>query len=485
MPLNQISSAAFGVHVLDEATGRGVPLVELETVDHVLFVTDSAGWAAISDPGLMNSDVFFFVRSHGYNIPKDIFGYSGMTLRVRPGGREQIKMRRINIAERICRLTGQGIYADSMMLGERVPLREPVLSGKVIGQDSALAVKYQGKMRWFWGDTSRSKYPLGNFRTSGAIATFPKGRNDAREGLDFQYFTDAEGFARELCPSSKPGPVWIFGVTVLTVDGRERLIAHYSRMKDLGTRLEHGYVVWDDAAEVFRIAKELPPGEEWRFLDGHPITLNQNGTEYLYSGISFPVVRVPASFPKILDPSAFEAFTCLTKQGDVRRDNRGEVQYEWQKELGFITPKQEADLVKRGKLRPNETRFLPRDAMGNDIIAHGGSVTYNAFRKKWILIATQSFGKESFLGEIYYSEAESSVGPWRRAVKILTHDRYTFYNPVHHPFLDTDSGRLIYFEGTYTAEFSGNQRPTPKYDYNQSLYRLDLADARLKFARDG
>jgi len=50
---------------------------------------------------------------------------------------------------------------------------------------------------------------------------------------------------------------------------------------------------------------------------------------------------------------------------------------------------------------------------------------------------------------------------------------------VHHEFLDQDGGRKIYIEGTYTAEFSGNPNPTPRYNYNQILYRLDLTDPRL------
>ena len=44
----------------------------------------------------------------------------------------------------------------------------------------------------------------------------------------------------------------------------------------------------------------------------------------------------------------------------------------------------------------------------------------------------------------------------------------------------TDAGgRIIYFEGTYTNTFSGNPQPTPRYEYNQMMYRLDLADERL------
>jgi len=53
------------------------------------------------------------------------------------------------------------------------------------------------------------------------------------------------------------------------------------------------------------------------------------------------------------------------------------------------------------------------------------------------------------------------------------------YNVAHHPFFDQEKGRLIYFEGTYTREFSDAPAATPRYNYNQLMYRLDLSDPRL------
>jgi hypothetical protein len=68
-------------------------------------------------------------------------------------------------------------------------------------------------------------------------------------------------------------------------------------------------------------------------------------------------------------------------------------------------------------------------------------------------------------------------------VKVLSHENYTFYNPRLHPeFTEADSPILI-FEGTYTATFADRPHPTPRYDYNQVLYRLDLDDSRLAAAR--
>ena len=35
---------------------------------------------------------------------------------------------------------------------------------------------------------------------------------------------------------------------------------------------------------------------------------------------------------------------------------------------------------------------------------------------------------------------------------------------------------MIYLEGSYVNTFSGNHHPTPYYEYNQIMYRLDLSD---------
>ena len=72
------------------------------------------------------------------------------------------------------------------------------------------------------------------------------------------------------------------------------------------------------------------------------------------------------------------------------------------------------------------------------------------------------------------------LGPWVYALKVVTHDRYSFYNPKQHPMFDKEGGRFIFFEGTYTHTFSGNADATPRYDYNQIMYRLDLDDPRWR-----
>src|SRR5204863_5137288 len=97
---------------------------------------------------------------------------------------------------------------------------------------------------------------------------------------------------------------------------------------------------------------------------------------------------------------------------------------------------------------------------GKTVKPHSGSIAWNPWRKRWVTVFMESFGRPSVFGELWYAEADKPIGPWGPAVKVLTHDNYTFYNPRLHPeFTPADSPILI-FEGTYTAEFSDHAHPT-------------------------
>ena len=71
----------FRIKVVEEGTGRGVPLVELRTVNQIRYVTDSNGIVAFDEPGLFNRKVFFTITSHGYEVDKDAVGYRGKAAR--------------------------------------------------------------------------------------------------------------------------------------------------------------------------------------------------------------------------------------------------------------------------------------------------------------------------------------------------------------------------------------------------------------------
>ncbi len=482
-----VAEKPFCIEVTDAATGRGVPCVELETMDNQLYVTDSAGRIAFSEPGQMGVPVWFSMRSHGYEFPLDGFGMTGMRFTPRAGEKAVVKAKRLNIAERLVRLTGPGIYRDSMLLGEKVPLTEPLGSGGVVGQDSVQTAIYRGRIFWLWGDTMRLSYPLGNFRTACAWSELPgKGGLPPGSGADLHYYVAKDGFAKEMCPlERKEGVVWLFGLCVVRDEaGAEKLIAHYSRRGGLVKEFEHGIAVWNDEKEIFERAATLPLEEKWRFPRGRATPVRDGDTDYIYFGDAGLCIRVPARLRDVLDPASYEAWTCAGKLVP-RRTPEGALDFAWRKDAAPIESQDEAKWLKTGAIKPEECRVTPVDVeTKRPVTLHEGSVCWNEFRKRWVLIAVQQGGRQSFLGEVWYAESAAPTGPWKRAVKIVSHDKYSFYNPAQHPFFDADGGRLIHFEGTYSFTFSGRANRTPHYDYNQILYRLDLADPRLRGAQE-
>src|SRR5689334_16229590 len=95
------ASMWFGIEVVDEQTSRGVPMVELLTTSGIRLYTDSNGFTAFYEPGLMNQKVWFAVSSHGYEFAADGFGLRGVSLLTKPGTIHRLKIKRLNIAERL------------------------------------------------------------------------------------------------------------------------------------------------------------------------------------------------------------------------------------------------------------------------------------------------------------------------------------------------------------------------------------------------
>lgn len=128
----------------------------------------------------------------------------------------RVYLRRTNVAERLYRVTGEGIYADSVQANSvlsasgrgperfHIPIAHPELNAGVMGQDSILNAHYQGlsssallcmcicmgthilddggdggggvtkhtgRDLWVWGDTLSTSYPLGNFHATSAFVS--------------------------------------------------------------------------------------------------------------------------------------------------------------------------------------------------------------------------------------------------------------------------------------------------------------------------
>ena len=303
----------FAIHVMDEATGRGVPLIELRTTPDQTYVTDSNGFVAIDDPVLMGREVFFHVRGHGYEHGKDYFGYRGKSFKVAPGNEVQLKIKRLNIAQRLYRITGAGIYRDSVLLGKDVPIDRPLLNAEVCGQDTVMAVVKGDRIHWFWGDTDRLRYPLGQFNTSGAVSRLPRtGGLDPARGVNLDYIVDDSGFSRPMFKRENGILIWVHGVfTIKDESGAMRIVTHYSRRKSLEEQLSHGIAVLNESTNLFEPIAQFanddqlhPRGQAFRVTDDEA----NPASDYIYFASPYAIVRVPARWDAIQDPAQYEAF---------------------------------------------------------------------------------------------------------------------------------------------------------------------------------
>lgn len=481
----------FGIEVVDEATGRGVPMVQLTTTNSIRLITDSNGLAAFHEPGLMNRKVWFDVASHGYEMPADGFGLHGVALTTTRGSTTTIRIKRLNVAERLYRITGAGVYRDTVLLGRKAPIAEPLLNADVMGQDSVQAVEYRGKTRWFWGDTTRVSYALGEFESTGAVSP-PAGEIDPNISYDLHYFKNDKGVARAMAPIKGPGVVWLGAVVVLPGDdGKPHLLAMYHRRQGLGELFERGFVRYDDAEDQFEKVEQIPL-KTTLSPAGYPVALRAGDQDgYLYFSCPFPTLRTRADEAHYRDLSSYEAYTCLKagstwatlEDAQLDRDDSGKLVWSWKRATAQIDRERQAALIKAGRMKAEESPSrLIAACDDKEISVHGATVAYNEYRKRYVMIALQFMG-DTPVGEVWYSESDGLEGPWSKAVKIITHanvknDPHDFYNPVHHAFFDRDGGKTIYIEGTYVNTFSGG-RATPYYEYNQIMYRLDLADEHL------
>jgi hypothetical protein len=366
----------FKITILDEETGRGVPLVELKTTNEVRYYTDSNGIVAFYEPGLMDQSVYFEIKSHGYEFPADFLGFRGKALRVTRGGSTVLKIKRVNVAERLYRITGEGIYRDSVLVGHPVPLKNPLLNAQVMGQDTVLVTPYRGKLYWFWGDTNQVSYQLGHFATSGATSELPgKGGLDPSVGVDLTYFVSESGFSKPMCDISGPGLKWMFWVTTITdQEGRERLIGRYRSMKDLGEPLEGGLVIFNDKTEALeRLVRSMTDIDPQ--ISIHPFRAVVDGEEYLYLPSPYPDLRVKGNLKEISDPRSYEAFTYLVAGSrydraapKLDRGPDGQLVYAWKANSQPVDFDRQRELIAAGKMRPDEALVQLRDVETDTLV---------------------------------------------------------------------------------------------------------------------
>lgn len=425
------------IEIIDKENGWPVPLVELRTVHDTIHVSDNLGLIAIDDPDLLGREVYFHVKGHGYGVAKDGFGYQGVRTTLQEGGTFRIEVERANVAKRLGRLTGSGLFAE----GEKLGIRAPMLESGVFGCDSVLTCNTGDKVFYLWGDTMLPGYPLGVYHSTAATTPLqPLKKAEPPLALPYSLFRNKEGKPRGVAEIKGDGPTWL---SAMVSFGDGKLGATYSKIRNHLDEYETGLCSWSTSEQKFvteKIIWKVEDGKHPLLLRGHPVRwADSSGKKWLLFGDPFPEARCPDDYESWKNPAT------------------------WEKLEKPASPRSAAD--------------------GSEVPAHRGSIAWNGFRKKWVSIFTQQYGKPSPLGEIWYAESDSPTGPWGNAVKVLTHDNYTFYNPRIQVDLFPDGAPYLLFEGTYTAEFANQARPTPRYNYNQILYRLDLNDKRLEPAR--
>ena len=266
----------------------------------------------------------------------------------------------------------------------------------------------------------------------------------------------------------------MFGLLAMKDEqGHERLFSGYSRQQGLVPADEKGVAEYQSETGEFRVFAARDKKEAWRMPMGHAVRVKTTAGDHWYFTAPFAQVRVTATVDALRDADDYE----------MLRFDPTTSSWVWQSNNPPTTANEEKIMLENGEMKPDQARYQIKDrATGKLIQLHRASIQWNQWRKRYVMIAVQAgeSSDPSPLGEVWYSECEAIDGPWATAVKVATHPAYSFYNPIHHEFWDREGGKIIYFEGTYTKEFSGQTQATPRYDYNQLLYRLDLSDSRLR-----
>jgi hypothetical protein len=465
-------SECMAIRVVDPASHRGVPLVDLFAFgEH--YWSDSQGLVAYCDPDHVGESISFGFASHGYELAA---GGAQVQIATTKGGTASIDLKRVNIAERLYRIVGAGIYRDSVLLGLKTPLKNPTIVAQVMGSDTGSTALYKGKLFWLWQDTDRASYWLGNFRGTAATSLLPgQGGLSQNIGVDLTYFTGTDGFARGMCNGCDGGPAWMAGiVSVPDQVGGEALVAGYAIVNGDMSAKETGLVLFDDAAGVFnRVITDFMSRTYFVRPDGHAVKVGHGQDSYVYY---WGRLRIGGSLKAFLAPDQYEQYTPYgpAGSGDLQRAADASLDYGWRAGGRHVDS---AALKAAGATTDQDLDGHDRAVgSGSGIGLTANSIAWNAYRGRFVRIAQQVGGTPSALGELWHAEADTPMGPWVYAQKIISHNGYTFYNPFHHPELDR--GRLLYVEGTYTNTFT-SAAPTPRYDYNQVMYRVDLEDSRL------
>jgi len=461
------SSRHIRIDVVDDKTGHGVPLVMLTTNFYTRYFSDSAGRVAIEND-LENQNVWFSVLTDGYDLnverTKGAVQYgspydAGIVVNLTNDEEHVVYMKRNQIARRAYRLTGQGLYRDSVLTNASIPdsarnraMIDP-LSG-VTGQDTLQVVNYQNAVWYFFGDTVCPRSARQNncdstgMYTVGAVSsTIEKARTDPPT---FEYIA-VGGSPTPIAPLYPLEQNTWTAAMFTSSDEKDMYAAYFKNPGDGASPSEarQGMMIWNGTQMV-----EL--GNEWP----RDTTLSLNGAH---------TIQVLSPKDMASGMNDFAWFVNGAVSSRVRR-TRNDV----------------ANYSAFEKLDPPKSPSYSCN-----------TVNWNTYAQKYLCLGDNKVGNnESFGGTVPLTIAwsDSLLGPYVNATVILDHGRtgMSCYNGLHLPHMDQD--QFVTVACTFTAMWSntnrtpnlwstclfgqnshqGCARVVPRYEYNNIVSKVDL-----------
>eukprot|EP00659_Diplonema_papillatum_P005624 gene5624-8576_t len=282
----------FRIKCVDSETRAGVPLVLLRTANYIDLYSDSAGNIAFYEPGLMGQVVWFAVMADGYNVSNapdaPLLPYpspydSGVKLNTTQGATVVVELQRTQVAQRVFRLTGGGLYRDSVLTGHLEDIPDSVKPRALVdprsgslGQDSLQVVSYQNTVWWFFGDTAcghsarQTNCDNTGMYSVGARSCLPSGGGtcDLSQPPGLTFFGEG-GSPKPMAPIEPLAEnTWVSQFITVKDGDDELLFGKY--FKNPSGR--NGVMQWDAAKNQFNEVSEWPTGS-MTIDGGHPIRL--------------------------------------------------------------------------------------------------------------------------------------------------------------------------------------------------------------------
>ena len=199
------------------------------------------------------------------------------------------------------------------------------------------------------------------------------------------------------------------------------------------------------------------------------------GVEYVYFADPYPLVRVRADVEDLLHLERYEAFTCLLPGSRPGRPEHRP----GRRRLGPLRLAAGAPAARRpgagpaGQVRRRSGRPTPCSTLrdvetGRPVVAHRGSVYWNDYRGRWVMIAVEIGGRVVEPGRGLVRRGRHAARPLGlrpegrhpRRVQLLQPQAAPHVRQGRRPDRSSSRGRT-------PTTFSGNTDPTPRYDYNQ------------------